>query len=305
MEVDVPNDLFFEVSTGVTNFFDFVNGRIITPRENIDITLDFRNNGLYTGEGNNTHVDGYVNNTGDLDFRFPIGDDFRLRTMTVLPLDTSFTLYKGAYFFENPNSPSTLSGFFNTNLFQNTLSIISTKEYWDLNGILPARVTLTWDEQSDISFLADELSSLRVVGFSTALNQWVNLGNSAFSGTMEAGEITSDIIEPNLYSALTFGSVLRGNGAITVYTLISPNGDGKNDTLIIEGLETSPDNELILFNRWGVEVFRKKNYDNSFNGISNGRVTLDGSSELPVGTYFYVLKLQDQKDLAGAFYINR
>lgn len=305
MEVNVPDDLFFEVSTGVTNFFDFIQGRIITPRENIGVTLDFRNNGIYSGEGNNTHVDGYVNNAGDLDFRFPIGDDFRLRTMTVLPLDNTFTLYKAAYFFEDPNSPSTLTGFFNTDLFQNTLSIISEKEYWDLDGTLPARVTLTWDEQSDIPFLADELSSLRVVGFSTALNQWVNLGNSSFSGTMESGEITSDIIEPNLYSALTFGSILRGNGAITVYTLISPNGDGKNDTLIIEGLETSPDNELILFNRWGVEVFRKKNYDNSFGGISDGRATIDGSSELPVGTYFYVLKLQDQKDLAGAFYINR
>jgi gliding motility-associated-like protein len=305
MEVDVPNDLFFEVATGVTNFFDFINGRIITPRNTIDVTLDFRNNGLYTGEGDNTHVDGYVNNAGDLDFRFPIGDDFRLRTMTVLPIDNTFTLYKGAYFFEDPNAPSTLPGFFNTGLFQNTLSIISRKEYWDLDGVLPTRVTLTWDEQSDIPFLADELSSLRVVGFSISLNQWVNLGNSSFSGTMDTGEITSDIIEPNLYSALTFGSILRGNGAITVYTLMSPNGDGKNDTFIIEGLETSPDNELILFNRWGVEVFRKKNYDNSFDGISNGRVTLDGSSKLPIGTYFYVLKLQDQKDLAGAFYINR
>ncbi|MEP0263870.1 gliding motility-associated C-terminal domain-containing protein [Dokdonia sp.] len=305
MEVDVSNDLFFEVSTGVDNFFDFINGRIITPRDNIGVTLDFRNNGIYSGEGDNTHVDGYVNNAGDLDFRFPIGDDFRLRTMTVLPLDNTFTLYKAAYFFENPNSPSTLTGFFNTDSFQNTLSIISEKEYWDLDGTLPARVTLTWDEQSDIPILADELSSLRVVGFSTTLNQWINLGNSSFSGTMNSGEITSDVIEPNLYSVLTFGSVLKGNGAITVYTLISPNGDGKNDTLIIEGLETSPDNELILFNRWGVEVFRKKNYDNSFNGISNGRATIDGSAELPVGTYFYVLKLQDQKDLAGAFYINR
>ena len=305
MEVDVSNDLFFQVPTGITNFFDFINGRIITPRNDIGITLDFRNNGIYSNEGDNTHVDGYVNNAGDLDFRFPIGDDFRLRTMTVLPLDNTFTLYKAAYFFENPNSPSTLTGFFNTDLFQNTLSIISTKEYWDLDGTLPARVTLTWDQQSDIPVLADELSSLRVVGFSTTLNQWVNLGNSSFSGTMDSGEITSDVLEPNLYSVITFGSVLKGNGAITVYTLMSPNGDGKNDTLIIEGLETSPDNELILFNRWGVEVFRKKNYDNSFAGFSDGRATIDGSTELPVGTYFYVLKLKDQKDLAGAFYINR
>jgi len=294
-----------KVATGVTNFFDFINGRIITPRDDIGVTLDFRNNGIYFGEGDNTHVDGYVNNTGDLDFRFPIGDDFRLRTMTVLPLNSTLALYKAAYFFEDPNSPSTLTGSFNTGSFQNTLSIISKKEYWDLDGTLPARVTLTWDEQSDISFLADELASLRVVGFSIALNQWINLGNSTVSGTIENGEITSNIIEPNLYSALTFGSVLRGNGDIIVHTIITPNGDGKNDTLIIKGLEESPNNELIIFNRWGVEVFRKKNYDNSFGGISDGRATIDGSSELPVGTYFYVLKLKGQKELAGAFYINR
>ena len=305
MEVDVADDLFFEVSTGVTNFFDFINGRIITPRNTIGVTLDFRNNGIYAGEGDNTHVDGYVNNAGDLDFRFPIGDDFRLRTMTVLPLDNTLTLYKAAYFFEDPNAPSTLTGFFNTDLFQNTLSIISEKEYWDLDGILPARVTLTWDDQSDIPVLADELSSLRVVGFSTALNQWVNLGNSSFSGTMDAGEITSDIFDPDLYTAITIGSISKANETIEPYSIFTPNGDGVNDTFVIEGIETIPNNELIIFNRWGVEVYRKKNYDNSFAGISDGRVTVNNSSELPVGTYYYVLEIPGQKDLAGPFYINR
>jgi gliding motility-associated-like protein len=305
MEVDVPDDLFFEVSTGVTNFFEFINGRIITPRNDIGVRLDFKNNGLYAGENDDNHVDGYVNTTGELDFKFPIGDDFRLRTMTVFPLSNMTTSYTAAYFFEDPNSPTTLLGTFNTDIFQNTLSIISVKEYWDLNGANPAKVTLTWDEESDIPLLADDLSSLRVVGYSKAINQWVNLGNSSFTGTMDTGEITSEIIEPNLYSALTFGSILKGNGAITVYTFISPNGDGQNDTLIIEGLETSPNNELILFNRWGLEVFRKKNYDNSFGGISNGRANVGGSEELPVGTYYYVLRLQGQKDLGGAFFITR
>lgn len=305
MEVDVPDDLFFEVSTGVTNFFDFINGRIITPRNDIGVRLDFKNNSLYAGENDDNHVDGYVNTTGELDFKFPIGDDFRLRTMTVFPLSNMTTSYTAAYFFEDPNSPTTLLGTFNTDIFQNTLSIISVKEYWDLNGANPAKVTLTWDEESDIPLLADDLSSLRVVGYSKAINQWVNLGNSSFTGTMDTGEITSEIIEPNLYSALTFGSILKGNGAITVYTFISPNGDGQNDTLIIEGLETSPNNELILFNRWGLEVFRKKNYDNSFGGISNGRANVGGSEELPVGTYYYVLRLQGQKDLGGAFFITR
>jgi len=305
MEVDVIDDLFLQTATGVANFFDFINGRVITPRINLGVSLNFTNNALYTGENDDAYVDGYANNTGNFDFKFPVGDDFRLRPITVIPINDNLTAYKGAYFFENPNTPSTLSGVFNTDIFQNTLSIISKKEYWDLNGTLPAKVTLTWDDQSDIPVLADELSSLRVVGFSTTLNKWVNLGNSTFSGTMESGEITSEVIEPNLYSALTFGSILKGNGSITVYTLMSPNGDGLNDTLIIEGLETSPNNELFIYNRWGVEVFRKKNYDNSFSGISNGRTTISGSNELPVGTYYYVLQLKDQKDLAGALYITR
>ncbi len=305
MEVAVDDDLFLEVAVGVSNFLEFLDGRVITPRNQLDIILDFTNNGMYLGEDDSRHVDGYVNNNGDLDFTFPIGDDFRLRTMSVLREDNTFISYTGAYFFEDPNAPSTLGAPLTTSSYQNSLSIISNLEYWDLNGLSPARVTLTWDEMSDIEILADDLTSLRVVGFSPTLNQWINLGNTSVSGDFSNGKITSEVLNPNLYTALTFGSILKGNGSITVYTAISPNGDGINDTLIIEGLETSPNNELFIYNRWGVEVFSKKNYDNSFGGISDGRFTINGSKKLPVGTYFYVLKLKDQRDLAGAFYINR
>ena len=250
-------------------------------------------------------MDGYVNNDGDLDFIFPIGDDFRLRTLSVLREDTSFTSYTAAYFFEDPNNPSTLGGNFVTSNFQNTLSIVSEHEYWDLDGTQPARVTLTWDEQSLIPLLADDLSFLRVVGFSTALNLWVDLGNTAVSGNFDQGEITSQVIDPSLYSALTFGSILRANGDIRPFTIMTPNGDGLNDTFIIEGIESIPGNELILFNRWGVEVFNMRDYDNSFDGTSNGRVTINEGQELPVGTYYYVLKIPGRQDIAGPFYIQR
>lgn len=305
MEVDVDDDLILEVAVGVSNFLEFLDGRILTPRAQIPVYLDFTNNGNFLGENDPRHVDGYINNDGDLDFRFPIGDDFRLRTMSVLREDTSFTAYTGAYFFEDPNNPSTLGGSLTTSNFENTLSIVSTREYWDLDGDVPARVTLTWDDLSEVETLADELSSLRVVGFSPTLNQWVNLGNTAFSGTQNEGELTSDIFDPSLYTALTIGSILRGNGAITPFTIMTPNGDGLNDFFVIEGIETSPDNELTLFNRWGVEVFHMKNYDNSFNGISSGRATINQSEELPEGTYYYVLKLRGQNDIAGPFYIQR
>ena len=88
--------------------------------------------------------------------------------------------------------------------------------------------------------------------------------------------------------------------------LFVDNGDGDNDTFTIQGIEQFPNNELAIFNRWGVEVYRKKGYDNSWGGISEGRATIAKGEELPVGTYYYVLKLgSGQKDRAGYLYINR
>ena len=58
-------------------------------------------------------------------------------------------------------------------------------------GDSPVQLTLAWDFFSDIPRLADELSSLRVVGFSSALQQWLNLGNINIIGDFASGEIIS------------------------------------------------------------------------------------------------------------------
>lgn len=75
-------------------------------------------------------------------------------------------------------------------------------------------------------------------------------------------------------------------GPFKIYNGFSPNDDGKNDTFTIDGLENYPDNELIIYNRWGSQVFRKKNYDNTWDGTWEG-------SQLPDGTYYYILCLPD------------
>lgn len=62
----------------------------------------------------------------------------------------------------------------------------------------------------------------------------------------------------------------------------SPDGDGKNDKWEIKGLESYPNNEVLIFNRWGNEVFRTSNYSESN--------TWDGSG-LNGGTYFYIIKI--------------
>ncbi len=305
VEIDVADDLYLEVALGVTNFQEFVNGRVITPRDRRSASLDYINDAPYLGENDDRFVDGYASSIGLLDFTFPIGDDFRLRPMRV-DTQAAANTAKGAYFFENPNSPNFFMGSFNTDSFGDLLFGVSSFEFWDLDGDIETRVTLTWDEDSNIPTLVEDLDDLRVVGWDENLNQWVNLGNVSTSGDLDSGEIVSESIIPNDYVVLTFGtSNVILDGDLEIFSAVSPNGDGLNDTFIIQGIAQFPNNELSIFNRWGVEVYNKKGYDNTWGGISEGRATIAKGEELPVGTYYYVLKIDGLKDRAGYLYINR
>lgn len=99
---------------------------------------------------------------------------------------------------------------------------------------------------------------------------------------------------------------------IEVFNVITPNGDGVHDVLRIDGLENYPNNTIRIYNRWGVSVFTTRAYNtegNVFDGTSQGRVTVDQSNRLPVGTYFYILDYEEpngtMKQLSGYIYINR
>uniref|UniRef100_UPI0004725548 gliding motility-associated C-terminal domain-containing protein n=1 Tax=Aquimarina pacifica TaxID=1296415 RepID=UPI0004725548 len=235
------------------------------------ISLDYSNDAPYLGENDDRYVDGYASTTGVLDFSFPIGDDFRLRPMRIDNFAATNTA-RGAYFFEDPNTPNFFAGSFDTNNFSNSLYGVSIFEFWDLDGDIETRVTLTWDDNSNIATLVDDIENLRVVGWDTNLEQWVNLGNTSVSGDLNTGEITSNVIIPDNYTVLTFGTSDNSlDGDLQIFNAVSPNGDQENDTFIIQGLSLYPDNELFIYNRWGVEVYNKKGYDNSWAGISEGR----------------------------------
>ena len=88
---------------------------------------------------------------------------------------------------------------------------------------------------------------------------------------------------------------------ITVYNTITPDGDGKNDTFVIVGLNKFENPILEVYNRWGKLVYRKVNYDNSWDGTASS----SGGKKLPSGTYYYVIDLQDgSKPRVDWIYIN-
>lgn len=83
----------------------------------------------------------------------------------------------------------------------------------------------------------------------------------------------------------------------------SPNGDGSNETFEIQGINYYPENEISIYNIWGYEVFKMKQYDNSWTGISGQGV--NKGKELPTASYFYILRLSNSKIIKGSVYLKR
>jgi gliding motility-associated-like protein len=99
---------------------------------------------------------------------------------------------------------------------------------------------------------------------------------------------------------------------LEIFSAVSPNGDGGNDVFVIRNIESYPNNTVSIYNRWGVLVYEVDGYgqDNKFfRGISEGRITIKQQDELPVGTYFYIVRYKnnagEQKQRSGYLYINR
>ncbi len=61
--------------------------------------------------------------------------------------------------------------------------------------------------------------------------------------------------------------------------IITPNGDGFNDFLVIKNIETISNSRLVIINANGIKVFEANNYQNNWD-----------ASNAPDGTYFYVFE---------------
>jgi gliding motility-associated-like protein len=83
------------------------------------------------------------------------------------------------------------------------------------------------------------------------------------------------------------------NPDISTDPLFSPNNDGSgNDVFNIVNIVSFPDNEVVIFNRWGNEVFRVKGYNESdrvFKGYANTGLLSNFNTPLVDGVYYYLI----------------
>jgi len=89
-------------------------------------------------------------------------------------------------------------------------------------------------------------------------------------------------------TAMVYLQVLELNDP-TVYNILTPNGDGINDVLIIGDIYQYPENELYIYNRWGDEMAKFVNYDNN-TVVWDARREKDNKI-VPSGVYYYILKV--------------
>jgi gliding motility-associated-like protein len=121
---------------------------------------------------------------------------------------------------------------------------------------------------------------------------------------------------PSLCSTaiVTITVVKDENCAVFVPNSFSPNGDGVHDLFKIRCLYNYENPIIEIYNRWGNLVFKKDHYgdvdfwgnlsDAWWTGRSDNKLTV-GNAELPVGTYYYVLKLNSSKVLTGFLFLNK
>ena len=70
---------------------------------------------------------------------------------------------------------------------------------------------------------------------------------------------------------------------ITIPNAFTPNGDGINDTWVIENIHLFPGAYLYVYNRWGQELWVGRPGD-EWDGRYNNKF-------VPAGTYLYILNL--------------
>ena len=69
---------------------------------------------------------------------------------------------------------------------------------------------------------------------------------------------------------------------LVISNLLTPNGDGKNDTWGIGNLEFYSNTKVIIVNREGQIIYEDDNYTNTWDGTYEGKL-------LPDATYYYII----------------
>ncbi|MDN3664538.1 gliding motility-associated C-terminal domain-containing protein [Algibacter miyuki] len=275
----------------ISGISDFYQG--VVDNDNFGGSINFSATGGHINTSDLSHVDGGVHKTGLNSFTYPIGDGGYYR-LAGTSNSESESLYKSKFFYENSNP------LYPHDLRAGALEAIDDQEYWTIEkestNTDDVLITLSWrDVTTPANFIAAAAEeALTIVRWDEPTNMWVNEGGVI---DMDNQTVTTAV---SGYGVFTFGMIEVGEVlacGLTIYNGVTPNGDGVNDFFFIDtgNSDCARNIHVQVFNRWGVQVYQSDNYGvdgDVFNGFSNGRLTVNGSNQLPSGTYYYILEFE-------------
>jgi gliding motility-associated-like protein len=130
--------------------------------------------------------------------------------------------------------------------------------------VTPATATVTWSPPTNLS----NPSQLQPMASPVETQRYY------ITATGEKGCTSTDSMLLKVFKELK------------VPNAFTPNGDGKNDTWRIPGLDDYKNATVQVFNRWGQIVFKSTGYSNPWRGDING-------TPLPTGAYYYVIQTKE------------
>jgi gliding motility-associated-like protein len=148
-----------------------------------------------------------------------------------------------------------------------------------------------------VTICSGDSANLSVSGCSTCNFLWTpapTSGNatSAFTQTSPQGTTTYTVTATDQSSgcmSVAFQTVTvnqAGDCFLNYYSGITPNGDGHNDSWVIDGIDSLSGAYVEIYNRWGQKIWDGNNYDN-VNVVWRG--TDKNQNALTDGTYYFVL----------------
>jgi gliding motility-associated-like protein len=237
---------------------------------------------LISGASDRSHIHGPVYERGTGEKLFPIGDGLYYLPVTLTNVSDP-QAFVGVHAFEFQNNLQKSDG----------LPAISDKRYWFIDvvagSLQRSQVVLPFRDESWTSNPA----WIVVAEASSPTEKFTSLGRSSMEGGPDNARVTS---QKNITMPFVALATEADDLPLIVHNAVSPNGDDRNEYMIIENIENFPQNKFSVFNRWGDKVFEIDNYDNGdhvFRGRSNNH------GELASGTYFYVLDVPGRQSLRG------
>jgi gliding motility-associated-like protein len=128
---------------------------------------------------------------------------------------------------------------------------------------------------------------------SNAITSWTWFPGTGLSNSMIRNPIAMPVITTtyNLVAIDVNGSMavdslvitILNDFDVTISNMMTPNGDGYNDTWIIQNIENYPHTKVTVVTRQGEEVYSSDSYNNKWDGTQNGNKLADG-------TYYYIIR---------------